>query len=94
MTTLGALPKTLAAHTTVRGYLLEFQGETRIAFSPEEAGRLLGVSTRVARDLCKAGEIDARVVYAGSKNARYLISARALIEFAEGLPRDARPAAH
>jgi hypothetical protein len=95
MTTLvGTLPEALTPNTTIRGYLLEFQGETRLAFSPEEAGRLLGMSARVVRDLCKAGEIDARIVYAGSKNARYLISARALIEFAEGLPRDARPTTH
>lgn len=80
---LDPLPPALAAHTTIRGYLLEYHGSPRLAFNPDEAAELLGYTARQVRDLCKTGQLHARVTYPGSSNARYLISARALIEFAE-----------
>jgi hypothetical protein len=91
-----ALPGALAAATPTRtrGVLVEFEGDLRAALSPDEVGRLLGISGNKVRALCRSGQLRATVLYPDSPHPRYLISAEALFdEFLGGRDAPVPPAA-
>jgi hypothetical protein len=80
------LPDALAAAQAVEpiAYALHVDNALRLALSPDEAAPLLGLRSRLVRDLCRSGALRARVVPPGSVNGRYLIPVSALIEYLAG----------